>query len=79
MSERPNVGDRVVRKGKPGVFGTVTDIHVETVRESLKESQEGQEPPSVVITVVWDNGTISHFIPEGLEVVEQGNHVSAVG
>ncbi len=67
MSELLAKGDRVVRKGHSGPVGTVALVRTETIRPSLKESQEGQEPPSIVVTVLWDNGTTSHFIPEGLE------------
>ena len=67
MSDKFQSGDRVVRRGVPGPAGTVQKVRVETTRESLRESKEGEEPPAVTVTVVWDNGTISHFVPEGLE------------
>ncbi len=58
-------GDRVVRiDGPPGPNGTVQNIRVEVVRSSLKP--DTSEPPGIAITVLWDNGTISHFVPEGL-------------
>lgn len=60
-------GDRVVRKGSSGPQGTVQKIRQERVRESLKERQEGQEKPGIAITVLWDNGTSSHFIPTALQ------------
>lgn len=60
-------GDRVRRSGLEGPQGTIKKIRVETVRQSIKE--DGNEPPGVTITVLWDNGTLSHFIPEGLENV----------
>lgn len=50
-----------------GPFGTIKKIRVETVRQSIKE--DATEPPGVTVTVLWDNGTLSHFVPAGLEKV----------
>ena len=61
------VGNRVRRTGVSGPLGTVRHIRIETVRTSLK--QDGTEPPGICITVLWDNGTLSDFVPEGLELV----------
>lgn len=61
-------GDRVVRlDAGPGPTGTVQNIRVETVRSSLKP--DTSEPPGIAITVLWDNGTISHFVPESLQKI----------
>lgn len=57
-------GDRVKKAGVKGPLGTVQKIRVETVRESLK--QDEKEAPAVTVTVLWDNGTLSHFVPGGL-------------
>ncbi|MBL7662316.1 hypothetical protein JNK13_06140 [bacterium] len=64
MSQKFNTNDKVVRKGTVGPIGVVTQIRVETQRATLKESEEG---PSVTVTVLWNNGTLSHFTPDGLE------------
>ncbi len=61
------VGDRVIRRGLPGPQGTVKRVRVEAVRETLRENTEDMEPPGVSVTVLWDNGTASHFVPDGLE------------
>lgn len=58
------VGDRVRQKDVSGPTGTVKSIRVETTRETLK--QDDSEPKSLTVTVLWDNGTLSHFIPDGL-------------
>lgn len=58
-------GDRVKRIGSEGPLGTVKQVRVESIRQSLRT--EDGEPPGVTVTVLWDNGTLSHFIPEGLE------------
>lgn len=59
-------GDRVKRAdGLSGPVGTVQNIRVEVVRSSLKPSIS--EAPGVAITVLWDNGTVSHFVPDGLK------------
>ena len=59
-------GDRVVKnEGDAGPEGTVQNIRVEVVRSSLKPNSS--EPPGIAITVLWDNGTVSHFVPEALK------------
>ncbi len=58
-------GDRVKATGTTGPVGTVKKVRVETIRQSIRESES--EPPGVTVTVLWDNGTLSHFVPEGLE------------
>ena len=60
-------GDRVRRTDTEGPLGTVHKVRIETVRQSIKV--EGAEPPGVTVTVLWDNGTSSHFVPAGLELV----------
>jgi hypothetical protein len=65
MSEEFKTGDRVKRSGQGGALGTVQKVRVEIVRTTLKE--DSNEPPGVTVTVLWDNGTLSHFVPEGLE------------
>ena len=67
MSTEFKPGDRVLRKGVSGPRGTVQRIRVETTQPSLKESPDGKEAPAVTVTVVWDNGTTSHFVPNGIE------------
>lgn len=62
-------GDRVKRVGHAGPVGIVQKVRVESVRTSLKEDGTG-EAPGVTVTVLWDNGTLSHFVPESLEVVK---------
>jgi len=66
MGKQFNIGDRVVKAGSKGPVGTVRNIRKEIIRESIKE-KENSEPPSVTIVVLWDNGTTSHFVPDGLE------------
>lgn len=70
MSESLVAGDRVVRAGTKGPRGTVQKVRIERVRESLKENKEGSEPPGVSVTVLWDNGTSSHFVPHALSKIE---------
>lgn len=62
-----NRGDRVRRTGSEGPFGTVENIRVETLRQSIKESNDA---PGIAITVLWDNGTKSHFVPGALDKVK---------
>lgn len=66
-------GDRVVHIDQesgavlPGPSGTVQNIRIETVRSSLKPNEN--EPLGMAVTVLWDNGTLSHFVPESLRKV----------
>ena len=57
-------GDRVKRKEISGPVGTVQKVRTETAASSIKLDKE---IPTETVTVLWDNGTLSHFIPEGLE------------
>ncbi len=61
-------GDRVLRVSTEGPLGTVEKVRIETTRETIK--QDGGEPPAITVTVLWDNGTLSHFVPDGLELAE---------
>jgi len=58
-------GDRVKRVDSEGPLGTVQNVRVETVRQSIKT--DSAEPLSVTVTILWDNGTKSHFVPGGIE------------
>ena len=58
-------GDRVRQLDGLGPLGTVKKVRVETVRASIKE--DGDEPPGVTVSVLWDNGTLSHYVPGGLK------------
>lgn len=59
--------DEITKKPHEGPTGTVQNIRVETVRSSLKPNEN--EPLGIAITVLWDNGTLSHFVPESLQRV----------
>ncbi len=61
------IGDRVKKVGEPGPLGTVNKVRVETVRTTVRSSTD--EPPGVSVTILWDNGTLSHFVPDGIEKV----------
>ena len=61
-------GDKVTRAGTAGPYGIVQRVRIDTQRPSLKESAVGQEPPGVTVSVLWDNGTTSHFVPDGLQI-----------
>ncbi|HMO18311.1 MAG TPA: hypothetical protein PKA63_06320 [Oligoflexia bacterium] len=58
-------GDKVRRVGTEGPEGTVKQVRIESVRQSIR-TEEG-DPPGVTVTVLWANGTLSHFVPDGLE------------
>ena len=61
-------GDRVRRKDVKGPIGTVQSVRTETATSAIGSGNAKEsESPTETITVMWDNGTLSHFIPEGLE------------
>ena len=60
-------GDRVIRPDVVGPKGTVQNVRIESVRTSVKA--EGAEPPGIAVTVLWDNGTLSHFVPSALQKI----------
>lgn len=47
-----------------GALGTV-----KAVREETSTSSESARERSIMIQVLWDNGTLSYFGPEGLEAI----------
>ena len=58
------VGDRVTQVDKEGLRGTVKDIRAEVT------AKVDQKDKSLLVSVLWDNGTFSYFAPEKLKVVE---------
>lgn len=60
------IGDRVRRSDNSGPLGTVQLIRQETARHSVKTNEGDTESTGLTVTVLWDNGTTSHFVPEGL-------------
>lgn len=65
--EKFKTGDRVRRTSVQGPLGTVQSVRVESIRQAIKVDET--EPPSMTVTVLWDNGTVSHLVPDGLERV----------
>lgn len=58
------IGDRVVRAETQGPAGTIFKVRSDTGHTSNRD--RGKNDKGLTITVLWDNGTLSHFIPEGL-------------
>jgi len=71
VATKLKVGDRVIRQDVSGPHGTIKKIRVETVGPSLKEAPVGKEPPGVTVTVLWDNGSMSHLIPDSLQTIQE--------
>jgi hypothetical protein len=59
------IGDRVSQKDIEGPVGTIRQIREETKKSAARAS--GKEGPGVTVQILWDNGTLSHLIPENLE------------
>ncbi len=59
--EKVKVGDRVVLIQKEGIQGSVKGIHFETTAKA------DQRDKSLMIEVIWDNGTLSYVTPEQLK------------
>ena len=58
------VNDRVKRIGRQGCLGLVKAVKEEVVGTTGDKKDKG-----LLVEVQWDNGTVSYFAPEGLEVV----------
>jgi hypothetical protein len=56
--------DRVRRIGLPGCAGIVKQVRQETTASTVEQKED-----ALLVTVLWDNGTISYFSPTALEVV----------
>jgi len=60
-----SVNDRVRRANGEGSQGAVKEVRQEVVSSSGDTREKG-----IMVTVAWDNGTISSFTPEALEAAE---------
>jgi hypothetical protein len=56
--------DRVRRISGDGCHGTVKEI-----REEVTLSSDTNREVGYIVVVLWDNGTLSAFSPEGVEKV----------
>lgn len=56
--------DRVKRAAAAGCLGTVKEIKKEIAGSSTDPTEKG-----LMVSVEWDNGTISYMAPEALEIV----------
>lgn len=62
-SKKLKENDRVRRTNFPGCVGTVKGIREETSASTVEQKEE-----ALLVTVFWDNGTISYFSPASLEL-----------
>ena len=60
----PKVNDRVKNLLTPRCLGVVKEVHEEVIGSSGDTRDK-----AVLVKVLWDNGTLSYFSPEALEVV----------
>jgi len=60
-----NVSDRVKRAKIPGCHGIVKELRTEVTASSAEAREK-----SLIISVQWDNGTLSYMTPEALELVK---------
>jgi len=60
-----SVNDRVRRVNGEGSQGAVQEVRQEVIASSGDTREKG-----IMVTVAWDNGTISSFTPEALEAAE---------
>ena len=56
--------DRVKRINIPGCLGTVKEIK----NEVTAKSQDSREK-NLMVSVQWDNGTVSYMTPDALEII----------
>lgn len=59
------VDDRVRRIGRTAPVGTVKALREEVIGSSGEASKK-----DVLVKVQWDNGTLSYFAPESIELVD---------
>ena len=59
------VDDRVRRVGRSGPVGTVKSLREEVIGSSGEAGKK-----EVLVKIQWDNGTLSYFSPESVEVVD---------
>ena len=64
-TKKLKVNDKVKRAQGHGCHGIIKDIRA----ESMGSISDTREKP-LLVTVQWDNGTLSTFAPESLEVVK---------
>jgi len=67
MSEKKisfQVNDKVVKSKDSGLRGIVREIRTETTSK-----QDSNESNSIMVQVLWDNGTLSYMSPESLAKV----------
>ena len=55
--------DRVKRKTGGGCCGTVKEVREETTASTVEQKES-----ALLVTVAWDNGTVSYFSPDGLDL-----------
>jgi len=60
------VSDRVRRKEMRGCLGRVKDIRAEVTLSAADTKEK-----ALLVSVQWDNGTLSYFTPDALEKVEE--------
>lgn len=63
-SKKFKINDRVKRNQLSGCLGTVREIRIES-----SASTQAQRERGILVCVQWDNGTVSFFSPESLDLV----------
>ncbi|NLF24711.1 MAG: hypothetical protein GX589_03520 [Deltaproteobacteria bacterium] len=61
------VNDRVKRVGVERSYGLIKEVREEIIGTSGDTKDKG-----ILVKVQWDNGTISYFSPESLQLIEGG-------
>jgi len=64
-TEKIKVNDRVKRAKIPGCHGVVKELRTEVTASSVEARER-----SLMVSVLWDNGTLSYMTPDALEVVK---------
>lgn len=62
-SKNFKINDRVRRAAGLGCCGIVKDVRSEVTASSAEAREK-----SLLVQVLWDNGTLSYFSPESLEL-----------
>ena len=58
------LNSRVKRADQTGCYGTI-----KALKEESSQSADERKGQSLIVQVLWDNGTLSYFTPDALKIV----------
>ncbi len=67
-TKKLKVNDRVKRINASGCYGTIKDIRQEVSQSTISSENKDR---ALMVSVLWDNGTLSTFGIDSLEQVKE--------